>query len=77
MEMDEIKYDVFEDGDLVNSVSIKKILPCLATKGRIRLTMQLDSDLKGNIMPILASKFPPGKVSLIKHKNILTISDYL
>jgi len=24
MEMDEIKYDVFEDGDLVNSVSIKK-----------------------------------------------------
>lgn len=76
MEMDEIKYDVFEDGDLVNSVSIKKILPCIATEGRIRLTMQLDSDLKGNIVPILASKFPPGKISLIKHKNILTISEY-
>ena len=76
MEMDEIKYDVFEDGALVNSVSIKKILPCVATKGRIRLTMQLDSDLEGNVIPTLVSKFPPGKISFIKHKKILTVSDY-
>lgn len=76
MEMDEIKYDIFEDGALVNSVSIKKILPCIATKGRIRLTIQLDSKLEGNVIPILASKYSPGKVSLIQRKNILTISDY-
>ncbi|MBP2046921.1 (Fe-S)-binding protein [Methanobacterium aggregans] len=76
MEMDEIKYDVFEDGALVNSVSIKKILPCLATKGRIRLSMQLDSSLDGNVIPTLVSKFPPGKVNFIKHKKILTLSDY-
>ncbi len=47
MEMEEIKHDIFEDGALVNGVSIKKILPCIATKGRIRLTMQLDSDFRG------------------------------
>lgn len=76
MEMDAIKYDVFEDGALVKGVSIKKILPCLATKGRIRLTMQLDSELKGNVIPILASKYAPGKISLIQRKNILTISDF-
>lgn len=76
MKMDEIKYDVFEDGALVNSVSIKKILPCIATKGRIRLTMQLDSKLDGDVIPILASKYSPGKISLIPRKNILTISDF-
>ena len=76
MEMEEIKHDIFEDGALVNSVSIKKILPCIATKGRIRLTMQLDSALEGNVIPILASKYAPGKISLIQRKNILTISDF-
>jgi ArsR family metal-binding transcriptional regulator len=76
MEMDEIKYDVFEEGALVNSVSIKKILPCLATKGRIRLSMQLDSSLDGDVIPTLVSKFPPGKVNFLKHKKILTLSDY-
>ncbi|MDI6725041.1 MAG: (Fe-S)-binding protein [Methanobacterium sp.] len=76
MKMDEIKYDVFEDGALVNSVSIKKILPCIATKGRIRLTMQLDSKLDGDVISILASKYSPGKISLIPRKNILTISDF-
>jgi ArsR family metal-binding transcriptional regulator len=76
MEMDEIKYDVFEDGALVNSVSIKKILPCLATKGKIRLSMQLDSSLDGDVIPTLVSKFPPGKVNFLKHKKILTLSDY-
>lgn len=76
MEMNKINYNIFEDGALVNSVSIKKILPCIATKGRIRVTMQLDSKLEGNIVPILASKYSPGKVSLIPRKNILTISDF-
>lgn len=76
MEMEEIKHDIFEDGALVNGVSIKKILPCIATKGRIRLTMQLDSALEGNVIPILASKYAPGKISLIQRKNILTISDF-
>lgn len=76
MEMDEINYNVFEDGAFVNSVSIKKILPCIATKGRIRLTLQLDSELEGNVIPILASKYAPGKISLIQRKNILTISDF-
>lgn len=76
MEMDEINYDVFEDGALVNSASIKKILPCIATKGRIRLTLQFDSELEGEVIPILASKYAPGKLSLIQRKKILTISDF-
>ncbi|MBZ2166435.1 (Fe-S)-binding protein [Methanobacterium spitsbergense] len=75
MEMEELKYDIFEDGSLVKSVSITKIMPCMAEEGRIKLAMQLDSTLD-HVMPIFAGKFPPGKVNYIKHKKILTINTH-
>ncbi len=75
MEMKELKYDVFEDGPLVKSVSITKIMPCMAEEGRVKLAMQLDSTLD-QVMPIFAGKFPPGKVNYIKHKKILTLNTH-
>ncbi len=74
MEMDELEYKIFEEG-IVKSVAIKKILPCLIDEGRIRLVMQLDSALD-EIIPLLTTKYPPGKVNYIEHKKILTISVY-
>ncbi len=75
MEMKELKYDIFQDGSLVKSVSITKIQPCMAEEGRIKLAMQLDSTLD-QVMPTFASKFPPGKVNYIKHKKILTLNTH-
>jgi len=75
MKMEELKYDIFKDGPLVKSVSITKISPCMAEKGRIKLAMQLDSSLE-EVMPIFAGKFPPGKVNYIKHKKILTLNTH-
>ncbi len=75
MEMEELKYDIFEDGSLVKSVAITKIMPCMAEEGRIKLAMQLDSTLD-QVMPLFAGKFPPGKVNYIKHKKILTINTH-
>jgi ArsR family metal-binding transcriptional regulator len=43
MEMKELKYEIFEKGALVKSVSITKIMPCMAEEGRVKLAMQLDS----------------------------------
>jgi ArsR family metal-binding transcriptional regulator len=39
MEMKELKYDIFEDGPLVKSVSITKIMPCMAEESRVKLAM--------------------------------------
>nr|WP_319372867.1 (Fe-S)-binding protein [uncultured Methanobacterium sp.] len=75
MEMKELKYDIFEDGPLVSSVSITKIMPCMAEEGRVKLAMQLDSKLD-QVMPTFASKFPPGKVNYIPHKKILTLNTH-
>lgn len=75
MEMKELKYDIFEDGPLVSSVSITKIMPCMAEEGRVKLAMQLDSTLD-QVMPTFASKFPPGKVNYIPHKKILTLNTH-
>ena len=75
MEMKELKYDIFQDGSLVKSVSITKIQPCMAEEGRIKLAMQLDSSLD-QVMHTFASKFPPGKVNYIKHKKILTLNTH-
>ena len=75
MEMKELKYDIFQDGSLVKSVSITKIQPCMAEEGRIKLAMQLDSALD-QVMHTFASKFPPGKVNYIKHKKILTLNTH-
>jgi ArsR family metal-binding transcriptional regulator len=75
MEMKELKYDIFQDGPLVKSVSITKIMPCMAEEGRVKLAMQLDSTLD-QVMPIFADKFPPGKVNYIPHKKILTLNTH-
>jgi len=73
--MKELKYDIFEDGPLVNSVSITKIMPCMAEEGRVKLAMQLDSTLD-QVMPVFSRKFPPGKVNYIPHKKILTLNTH-
>ncbi|NYB51327.1 MAG: Fe-S cluster domain-containing protein [Methanobacteriaceae archaeon] len=75
MEMKELKYEIFEDGSLVKSVSITKIMPCMAEEGRVKLAMQLDSALE-DVMPIFARKFPPGNVNFIPHKKILTLNTH-
>ena len=75
MEMKELKFDIFEDGPLVKSVSITKIMPCMAEEGRVKLAMQLDSTLE-QVMPIFAGKCPPGKVNYIPHKKILTLNTH-
>ncbi len=75
MEMEELRYDIFEDGPLVKSVIITKIMPCRAEEGRVKLAMQLDSTLD-QVMTKFAGKFPPGKVNFIKHKKILTLNTH-
>ena len=75
MEMKELKFDIFEDGPLVKSVSITKIMPCMAEEGRVKLAMQLDSALD-QVMPTFVSKFPPGNVNYIPHKKILTLNTH-
>ena len=75
MEMKELKFDIFKEGSLVKSVSITKIMPCMAEEGRVKLAMQLDSTLD-QVMPTFASKFPPGKVNYISHKKILTLNTH-
>ncbi|MDY9923632.1 (Fe-S)-binding protein [Methanobacterium sp.] len=75
MEMKELKYEIFEDGALVKSVSITKIMPCMAEEGRVKLAMQFDSTLD-QVMPIFSGKFPPGKVNYIPHKKILTLNTH-
>ncbi len=73
--MKELKFDIFEDGPLVNSVSITKIMPCMAEEGRVKLAMQLDSTLD-QVMPVFSRKFAPGKVNYIPHKKILTLNTH-
>jgi ArsR family metal-binding transcriptional regulator len=75
MEMKELKFDIFKEGPLVKSVSITKIMPCMAEEGRVKLAIQLDSTLD-QVMPTFASKFPPGKVNYISHKKILTLNTH-
>ena len=73
MDMEELKYRVFDDGTLVNEVTIKKIKPCIASEGKIRVLMQLDAEL-GDVIPVLVSKYPPGTINYIERKNVLTVT---
>ena len=73
MEMEELEYDLFEDGVLIKKVVIKNIKPCIISEGQISVLMQLDSELH-HILPLLVVKFPPGKVNYIEKKNVLTLS---
>lgn len=75
MEMKELEYDVLENGSLVNKVTIKNIRPCIATEGKVRVLMQLDSPL-GDVISSLVTMYPPGKVNYVEKKKILTLSIY-
>ncbi len=75
MEMKELKYKVLEEGSLVSEVSIKNIRPCIATEGKVRVLMQLDSSLE-EIISSLIPMYPPGKVNYVEKKKILTLSIY-
>lgn len=69
MEMEQLKYNIFDDGALVKGVSITKILPCITTAGRVRLMMQLNSELNGDVIPTLVSKFPPEMLTTLKTRK--------
>lgn len=73
MEMDELKYKLGEEDALVKEVSIKKIKPCIAAEGKIRVLMQTDAEL-GEVIPALVFKYPPGKVNYIERKKVLTLT---
>ncbi len=75
MEMEELKYNVLENGSLVSEVTIKNIRPCIATEGKVRVLMQLDSPL-GDVISSLVTMYPPGKVNYVEKKKILTLSIY-
>ncbi|MCK9151085.1 (Fe-S)-binding protein [Methanobacterium alcaliphilum] len=73
--MQELEYEVFTDGSLVNKVSIKNIKPCIATEGKVRVLMQLDASLDA-ILKHMVKRYPPGKVNFVEKKKILTLSIY-
>lgn len=75
MEMEELEYDLFEDGVLIKRVTIKNIKPCIIAEGQISVLMQLDNELH-HVLPLMILKFPPGKVNYIEKKNVLTLSLY-
>ncbi|MBI5679329.1 MAG: hypothetical protein HZC47_00295 [Methanobacterium sp.] len=75
MEMEELEYDLFEDGVLVKKVVIKNIKPCIISEGQISVLMELDSELH-HVLPLLMAKFPPGKVNYLEKKNVITLSIY-
>lgn len=77
MEMDELEYILDEEGVLVKKISIKKIKPCILSgaEGKIRVLMQTDEELE-EVIPILATRYPPGKVNYIQKKKVLTLTLY-
>ncbi|GAB4378990.1 hypothetical protein [Methanothermobacter thermautotrophicus] len=57
MEMDEVKREVRPQGSLVKEVTLKQVKPCLAAEGKIRVLMELDSEI-GDIIPLIANMYP-------------------
>lgn len=75
MELDEIRKELVHDGALVKEVTLKQVKPCIASEGKIRVLMELDSEID-MVIPILANMYPPGVVNFVKKKNILTLTLY-
>jgi len=75
MEIDELEYEIFEDGPIVKKVTIQEMRPCIVAENMIRVLMQLDSEI-GEVIPVLITKYPPGKVNYIENKKILTLNIY-
>lgn len=73
MEMDELEYEIFVNGALVKKVTIKQIKPCIVAENMIRVLMQLDSEIR-DIIPLLITRYPPGKVNFIENKGIITLN---
>jgi ArsR family metal-binding transcriptional regulator len=73
MELDEQKHRIFTGDQFVQEVTIKKIKPCVVAEGKVRVLMELDANIE-NIIPILVTNYPPGKVNYVKNKNILTLN---
>jgi ArsR family metal-binding transcriptional regulator len=73
MEIGSNVYEIFPEGEFVRKVSIEEIKPCIVTENRIRVLLQLDSEIK-SVIPILVNKYPPGKVNFIESKDILTLN---
>lgn len=59
MEMDEVKREVRPDGSLVKEATLKQVKPCLAAEGKIRVLMELNSEI-GEFIPVIANMYPPG-----------------
>ncbi|MBS7643804.1 hypothetical protein KEJ26_04455 [Candidatus Bathyarchaeota archaeon] len=59
----------------VSNFEIKGVLPCFTTPGYIRIVAQADNSLD-DIIPILALKYPPGKVEYHEELNELTLKIY-
>ncbi|REE28040.1 ArsR family metal-binding transcriptional regulator [Methanothermobacter defluvii] len=75
MEMDEVKREVRPQGSLVKEATLKQVKPCLAAEGKIRVLMELDSEI-GDVIPLIANMYPPGVVNYVRKKNILTLTIY-
>jgi ArsR family metal-binding transcriptional regulator len=73
MEMEELEYEIFVEGALVKKVTIKQIKPCIVAENMIRVLMQLDSEIR-DIIPLLITRYPPGKVNFIENKGIITLN---
>ncbi|MEN6329156.1 MAG: (Fe-S)-binding protein [Methanobacteriaceae archaeon] len=71
----ENKHLIMASGSLVKEVIIKEIRPCIVAEGMVRVLLQLDSPLD-EVIPMLMTSYPPGKVNYLKNKNILTLSLY-
>ncbi|MBZ2165019.1 (Fe-S)-binding protein [Methanobacterium spitsbergense] len=73
MEIDEIEYEIFVDGALVKKATIQQINPCIVAENMIRVLMQLDSEIR-DVIPLLITRYPPGKVNFIENKGIITLN---
>jgi ArsR family metal-binding transcriptional regulator len=72
MEIDELEYEIFEDG-AIRKVTIQQIKPCIVAENMVRVLLQLDSEIS-EIIPLLVTKYPPGNVNFIENKGILTLN---
>lgn len=75
MDIEELEYEIFENGAIVKKVTIQQIKPCIVAENMIRVLLQLDSEID-EIIPSLVTQYPPGKVNYIENKNILTLNVY-
>jgi ArsR family metal-binding transcriptional regulator len=73
MDVDQLEYEIFEDGAIVRKVTIQQIKPCIVAENMIRVLLQLDSEIS-EIIPLIVSKYPPGNVNFIENKKILTLN---